>query len=128
MCSFLKHTLPIIFMGTAWVTASSTIHFWLLQCSHLEAQPIHPWLVGGAVHSGHRCVSRRGLCAPLLPIPWLVVWRLLLQFLWGSITNLMALKRKLITFSIEYKGTKNSLEMLTKFCTHGLGLGKMSIY
>lgn len=26
---------------------------------------------------------------------------------------MMALKRKLITFSIEYKGTKNSLEMLT---------------
>lgn len=64
MCSFLKHTLPPIVMGTAWVTVSSTIHFWLLQWSHVEAQPIRPWLVGGAVHSGCGCVSRRGLCSP----------------------------------------------------------------
>lgn len=49
-------------MSTAWVTASSTINFQLLQWSHLEAQPIRPWLVYGAVHSGHGCVSCRGLC------------------------------------------------------------------
>lgn len=69
-----------------------------------------------------------GSARRLLPIPWPVVWRLPLQLLWGSITNMMALKRMLITFSIEYKGTKNSLEMLTKFCIHRLGLGKINIY
>lgn len=66
MCSFLKHTLPTIFVSTAWVTASSTIHFRLLHWNHLEAQPSCPWLVGGAVHSGRGCVSHRGLCAPAL--------------------------------------------------------------
>lgn len=111
MFSFLKHTFPTIFMGTAWATASSTIHFQLLQWSHLEAQPIGPWLVGGAVHSGCGCVSRRGLCTPTLAHTVAGGLEVAAPAFVGEQNKFDGAKKK--AYHIFHRRTKNSLEMLT---------------